>query len=92
MNFDIRVWIKYRKNAEKIAEYIAERKDGDGYTDIHRKELNELVDDITIHLKKCSNYLNKSGIKMPAPLWRYVLNDPTTHKSSPQFAYGHLVQ
>ena len=90
MNFDINIWLDYRNEARKIGNYIS-LFNKEGYLNIGRYELETLISQITVILKKSSIYLDQCNIKMPKPLWVYKRDDTTTHRSSPDFAYGHLL-
>lgn len=67
--------------------------------DVNRKKRKPLeagvfesfIKDITEALIQSDLYLDYHGHHMPKPLWQYNPDDPTTHLSSPHFAYHHLL-
>lgn len=90
-DFDIKVWNQYREKASKISERIGNCRDQYGNIVLPKKELKLLIDEISAILKQSSNYMDKNGFRMPKPLWKYDEKDTTTHASSPDFKYGHLI-
>lgn len=90
-NFDIKVWNEYRNRASKISERIGKCKDQYGNIIMPKKELKLCIDEISAILKQSANYMDKNGMRMPKPLWKYIEKDTTTHASSQDFKYGHLI-
>ena len=52
---------------------------------IKQLEIKEWID-------RCSKYLDSCGLRPEKPLWKFNIKDPTTHISSPDFAYKHLLR
>jgi hypothetical protein len=90
-NFDLKIWKSYRKKATDIGEYIDNNKDKYGNIILTKKELKQALDEISVILRKSSNYMDKCGLIMPKSKWRYLEKDTSTHVSSPDFKYKHLL-
>ncbi len=88
MKFDIKVWLKYRKKAQAIGDYLDACRNKKGIIQLEKDKLALYISQITDILKRCSDYMDKCGMVMPKPLWRFDLKDPTTHLSSPIFVYA----
>jgi len=87
MNFKISIWNKYRKQASLLGDHIQSFKDNKGFIKMDKKQLEGYIAHITCILKECSNYMDKCGLTVPSPLWKYKANDPTTHPSNKLFLY-----
>ncbi len=87
MNFDIKVWSKYRNEATVIGNHIASHKDHNGFIIMKKADFKEYIQQITDILKECSNYMDKCGMTPPAPLWKYNPDDTETHPSHPAFKH-----
>lgn len=87
LKFDIRTYNQYRKQAHVIGKHLRRFKNDDGVIDMDKETLAFYIGQITAILKECSNYLDKCGLTMPPPLWKYDVEDPKTQPSSVAFAY-----
>lgn len=90
MKFDINIWNKYRDDVKIVGNHLEIYKDSYGY--INEREGSRMcLEKITNILKNCSDYMNKTELKTPDPLWEYNIEDPTTHPSSKSFLYKDLM-
>jgi alpha-glucosidase (family GH31 glycosyl hydrolase) len=87
MNFDIKIWSNFRKQAEIIGKHIASYKDDKGIIHMEKKDLESYIAHITVILKLCSDYMDKCGLTPPPPLWKYDDEDPTSLASSVAFIH-----
>ncbi len=91
MKFSLNTWNKYRSRAGILAEHILSYKDKKGIIHLEKEILDGYIGHITFILKECSNYMEKCGLKVPDPLWKYIPKDPTTHPSNVSFLYKHTM-
>lgn len=90
MDFDIKVWLEMREEANKIGEELNTYRDEKGKIQLPKEELDMRIEKITEILKSCSAYMNRCRLKMPRPKWKYNIKNEATHVSSEHFAYHHL--
>lgn len=87
MIFKLSVWNKYRHEAAILGEHIQSFKDGFKLINLDKDILQGYIAHITCILKESSTYMEKCGLTIPPPLWKYNVKDPTTHPSSSKFLY-----
>lgn len=76
-------WLNYYKKVHALKR--PNRSPNSSSYEDFIKRTHDIVD-------RSSAYLNACGVPVPAPLWKYDPDDPTTHVSSRSFAYYHLVK
>ncbi len=91
MKFDLKVWNKYRSQADLLACHINSYKDDNGIIHLEKEILHEYIGHITLILKECDDYIEKCGLTESKPLWEYNLKDSTTHPSSKSFLYKNCM-
>lgn len=87
MNFYLSTWNRFRQQAGILAEHILKFKDDKGIIKMDKDQLEGYIAYITCILKECSNYMDKCGLTITPPMWKYSVKDPTTHPSSVAFLY-----
>ena len=87
MIFQIDMWYKYRKQADVIGKHIASFKDEKGAIHLDKKVLEGYIQQITTILKECSDYMDKCGLTMGKPLWKYNVKQQATHPSNETFKF-----
>jgi hypothetical protein len=88
MNFNLKVWNKYRHQAAILGEHIGSYIDKKTKViNLDKEVLAGYVAHITCILLECSDYMDKCGLTLPPALWKYNVKDPTTHPSSKLFLY-----
>ena len=100
MQFNVNEWRRYYDQIHNLGKML-----NDSYPsmDEHRNYVAPTVNlrkDAQLNLEKeikewidrCSKYLDSCGLRPEKPLWKFNIKDPTTHISSPDFAYKHLLR
>jgi len=87
MKVDMRVWMKYRREASAISQKIMSYKDANGVVQLGKEPLENLLKKITAILKESLNYLTRCGLTMRKPLWDYKIGNYSTRASNVAFLY-----
>ena len=87
MNFNIKIWHKYRHEAANLANHIETYKTDEGIILLEKKVLKAYIQQITDILKECTDYMNKCGMTIADPLWKYNEKHQNTHASNKSFIY-----
>jgi len=99
MQFSMKEWLRCYDTVHDLGSQLKASQrtfdyDGKIIPAIHplkKREQKAIEFNIRGLIQRSSGYLNHCGMPMPKPLWRYDKDDPTTHASSPEFKYQHLV-
>lgn len=85
-------WLRFYYKAHSVENPVSYDKERKRRLPLAEGVFEAFIDKVSVILKQSSDYLDKNHVPLPEPLWRYNPDDPTTHMSSPHFAYGHLLQ
>lgn len=92
MQFSTKEWFEYREKAMKVGMKLDQlKKQHGGKIKMEDEATHHYIEEITVILRKCSSYMDKCSLGMRNTLWDYNSRDETTHISSPEFAYKHLL-
>lgn len=83
--FDLKHWRAVYNRVQSLGAYLKQCRDDkvemkEGEKEHIEGEIKTMVDNLNI-------YMDRSGVKMPPPLWIYDNKDPKTHRSSDEFIY-----
>lgn len=84
--FDINHWRAVYDRVHELGGHLKKCRDDNiklkqGEQDHIESEIKTMIENITLYMDKC-------GVKIPSPLWIYIIKDERTWKSSPKFIYG----
>lgn len=84
-------WLSLYKATHKIKSPVSYDPGSKKRDPLPEGVFESFIERVTDVLKKSSALLDKHGVTMPKPLWKYDNDDPSTWPSAPQFQYGHLL-
>lgn len=93
MNNDVyQGWLALYRQAHAIKSPVKYNADRTKRLGMAEGVFERFLDDVHAVLGRSKMHLERKGFFMPQPLWKYKHDDPTTHVSSPHFAYDHLIK
>lgn len=92
MRFHLSMWHKFKKDAEVFGAHIDSKRNKETrLINLNKDTLDGYIAHITCILLECRQYMDKCGLTLRPPLWKYDVKDPTTQPSNVAFKYKHLM-
>jgi len=86
------IWHGFRNEAIAVGRELHKiRRRHKGRLPMQDETVISLIEEITVILDKCSQWMDKRGASVSRTLWDYNARDERTHISSEKFAYKHLM-
>lgn len=94
MAFSIAVWRKYYDQINALGSVVRQNihdYHDTGHCDLPKDKIDAMLKDADEICKTSAAYMTKNGIYPSSVKWIYNIKDTTTHCSSPDFVYAHLM-